>query len=297
MKIDELKDQYLNYLVDYKGESKGTKKTYGFNLTKFIVYLQSKGISDLQSVTTQIIEDFLFGLDVAIRTKANNKSSISSFLKYLHRKGYISDNPAINLESIKVPSHRPEYLSKEQFLIFLKTVERESTPYYRGRDLMLIKLFLKTGLRRAEVVRLNVGDVDLSKRTLRVTRKGNREVYLYIHDELADDLKHYLKTINRSMDEALFMSKRSQRLSASSIWHIVKTYSRKAGFNGDVTVHSLRHTFGTTLLSEGVPLPYIQALMDHRSPQTTSIYLHFQNNELSQVFNRVTFEERGETIK
>lgn len=295
MKIDELKDQFLNYHVDYKGGSKETKKTYGFNLTKFIAYLQSKGISDFQSVTTQIIEDYLFGLvDVSISTKANIKSSISSFLKYLHRKGYISDNPAINLESIKVSPHRPEYLSKEQFLLFLKTVERESTPYYRGRDLMLIKLFLKTGLRRAEVVRLNVGDVDLSKRTLRVKRKGNREVYLYIHDELDDDLKHYLKTINRTPDMALFMSKRGKRLSASSIWHLVKTYSHKAGFNGDITVHSLRHTFGTTLLSEGVPLPYIQALMDHKSPQTTSIYLHFQNNQLSEAFNRVSFEGGGE---
>lgn len=294
MKIDELKDQYLNYLVDYKGDSKETKKTYGFNLTKFISYLEFKGISDLQSVTTQIIENFLFGLvDVAISTKANNKSSISSFFKYLHRKGYISDNPAINLESIKVPPHRPEYLSKEQFLIFLKTVERESTPYYRERDLMLIKLFLKTGLRRAEVVRLNVSDVDLSKRTLRVKRKGNRETYLSVHDELADDLQKYLRTIKREANEPLFMSKRGKRLSASSIWHLVKMYSRKAGFNGDVTVHSLRHTFGTTLLSEGVPLPYIQALMDHRSPQTTSIYLHFQNNELSEVFNKVSFEEGG----
>lgn len=159
---------------------------------------------------------------------------------------------------------------------------------------MLIKLFLKTGLRRAEVVGLNVNDVDLSKRTLRVKRKGNRQVYLYIHDELASDLRKYLKTLTRNVDDALFMSKKGKRLSACSIWHIVKTYSHKAGLNDNLTVHSLRHTFGTTLLSEGVPLPYIQALMDHRSPQTTSIYLHIQNNELSQAFNRVNFEKGGE---
>jgi site-specific recombinase XerD len=157
---------------------------------------------------------------------------------------------------------------------------------------MLIKLFLKTGLRRAEVVNLNIGDVDLSKHTLRVKRKGNREVYLHIHDELEDDFRKYLKSISRPADEPLFMSKRGTRLSASSVWHLVKAYSHKAGFNGDVTVHSLRHTFGTTLLSAGVPLPYIQALMDHRSPQTTSIYLHIQNSELSQIFNKVAFEER-----
>jgi site-specific recombinase XerD len=294
MRINELKDQFLNYFVEYKGGSVNTRRTYDFNLTEFISYLQTKNITDVGLITTEVIENYLFGLNVSIRTKALRKCSIASFFKYLHRKKYISSNPAIDLESIKIPQNRPEYLSREQFHVFLKTIEREATPYYRERDLMLIKLFLKTGLRRAEVVNLSIGDIDLSKRTLRVKRKGNREVYLYIHDELADDLRKYLATINRNLDEALFMSKKGNRLSASSVWHLVKTYSHKAGFNGDVTVHSLRHTFGSTLLSEGVPLPYIQALMDHRSPQTTSQYLHFQNSELSQAFNRVSFEERRE---
>ncbi len=293
MRIDELKNQFLSYFVEYKGGSINTRTTYDFNLKEFISYLQTKGITEVELITTQIIEDYLFGLNVSIRTKALRKCSISSFLKYVHRKGFINTNPTINLESIKIPQNRPEYLSKEQFLTFLKTIEREATPYYKARDLMLIKLFLKTGLRRAEVVSLSISDIDLSKRTLRVKRKGNREVYLYIHDELANDFQKYLKTLNRNTDEALFMSKKGNRLSASSIWHLVKIYSHKAGFNGDVTVHSLRHTFGTTLLSEGVPLPYIQALMGHRSPQTTSQYLHFQNNELSDAFNKVTFEERG----
>lgn len=294
MRINELKDQFLNYFIDYKGGSLNTRITYDFNLSDFIAYLQTKDISEIELITSTVIEEYLSGLKVSLRTKALRKCSIASFFKYLYRKEYIKQNPTINLESIKIPEHRPEYLSKKQFLDFLKTIEKEATPYYRERDLMLIKLFLKTGLRRAEVVGLNIEDVDLAKRVLRVKRKGNRQVDLYIHDELAQDLKKYLKTLTRDANGPLFMSKKGQRLSAPSIWHLVKVYSHKAGFNGDVTVHSLRHTFGTTLLSEGVPLPYIQNLMGHRSPQTTSIYLHVQNNELSQAFNRVNFEKGGE---
>lgn len=293
MKINELKNQFLSYLVAYKGGSINTQHTYDFNLSAFISYLEFNSIADVNLVTTEVIEHYLFGLKVSIKTKALRKCTFASFFKYLYRKGYIKHNPTINLESIKVPRHRPEYLSKDQFLGLLKTIEKESTPYYKERDLMLIKLFLKTGLRRAEVVGLNVSDIDLSKRTLRAKRKGNREVYLYIHDELANDLQKYLKIIDRNPDDALFMSKRGKRLSASSIWHLVKSYAHKAGFNRDISVHSLRHTFGTTLLSEGVPLPYIQALMDHRSPQTTSMYLHVQNNQLHEAFNKVNFEERG----
>lgn len=126
------------------------------------------------------------------------------------------------------------------------------------------------------------------RRTLRVTRKGNHIVNLNIHDELIDDIQKYLKIINRNPDEPLFMSKRGERLSASSIWHLVKGYSHKAGLNENITVHSLRHTFATTLLSEGMPIPYIQQLMGHRSSQTTSRYLHFQNTELIEAFNNIS---------
>src|SRR5579872_2461185 len=107
MKIDDLKQQYLNYLVEYKGCSPETKRTYDFNLSKFIFYIKSKGISEFESITTQIIEDYLFGLDVSISTKALRRSSISSFFKHLHRKGQITHNPTIQLETIKVPQHRP----------------------------------------------------------------------------------------------------------------------------------------------------------------------------------------------
>jgi len=295
MTIDDLKNQYLNYLTDYRGRSENTKYAYDFDLTKFISYLASQKISNPQMVSTKIMETYLFELGrvngLSTVTKARVRSSIKSFFNFLYRKEFITSNPGINLESIKVPEKRPEYLSQEQCSNFIRTIEREARPYYKTRDLTIAKLLLKSGLRRAEIVYLNVSDVDLSKLRLRVKRKGGREEYLIIHHELAEDLRKYLKTINRGENEPLFLSKRRRRLSASSIWHLVKHYSRLAGLNGDVTVHSLRHTFASTLLSKSMPLPYIQALMGHKSSQTTSRYLHFQNTELSKAFNNLSFDE------
>lgn len=290
MRIDYLKNQFLNYLVKYRGRTENTKKAYDFDLSKFSQYLKTKDISEIELVSTRIIEDYLFQLGSTTVTKARVRSSIKSFFSFLYRKEYIKSNPAINLESMKLPERTPEYLSQEQSRTFLKTIERQSTPYYRARDLILVKLLLVTGLRRAEIVGLNVSDIDFSKLTIRVKRKGNREAYVTIHHELAENLRKYLKIIKRSADEPLFMSKKGNRLSACSVWHLIKTYSYKAGFNADLTVHSLRHTFASTLLSQGLPLPYIQALMGHRSSQTTARYLHFQNSELTQAFNKVTFE-------
>jgi site-specific recombinase XerD len=291
MEINELKNQFLNYLVAYRGRTENTKKAYDFDLTKFLKLLASKGVSNVESITTKLIEDYLFHLGSSTTAKARVRSSIKSFFNFLSRKEYITgSNPAMNLESMKLPEKSPEYLSQEQRTIFLNTVERESTPYYRERDLLLVKLLLRTGLRRAEIIGLNISDIDFSKRSLRVKRKGNREAYLTLHRQLIEDLKKYLKIINRNADDPLFMSKKGKRLSASSVWHLVKTYSHKAGFNGSVTVHSLRHTFASTLLDQGMPLPYIQALMGHKSSQTTARYLHFQNSELNEAFNRVIFE-------
>jgi site-specific recombinase XerD len=293
MRIHELKDKWLNYLI-VRGYPEGTVKTYGHTVKKFAEYLTSISIVDTELVTTQVIEDFIFGMTVSTNTKAQRMIHVKRFFSYLLSKEYIKTNPTTNLESIKMSQKSPEYLSHEQYTALIDTIKNEkSKPYYQQRDLMIVELLLKTGLRRAEITGLNVADVDMSKQKIKVKRKGNYEAEVMIHPKLKEELREYLRIINRKPNEPLFMSKRGNRLSPSSIWYLVKSYAKKAGLNKKVTVHSLRHTFATSLLSEAMPLPYIQKLMGHRSPQTTSRYLHVQDNELSEAFNRVTFGERG----
>lgn len=292
MKINALINKFMSHL-EYRNKAEDTRKAYGIDVDKFITRFTLKDIDDVQSITTQIIEDYLYAMRVTTATRARRRSSIKAFYDFLTKKGYIQNNPATNLDSIQVSQKPPEYLSQAQYIDFINTIESKAKPYYKERDLTLVKLLAKTGLRRAEIVGLNVGDVDLSKLRLRVKRKGNRIEEVIIHHELAENLRKYLNIIERNADEPLFMSKRDKRLSASSVWHLVKGYSHKAGLNGNVTVHSLRHTFASSLLSQKVPLSYIQKLMGHKSPQTTARYLHIQDVELSETFNRVTFDERG----
>lgn len=290
MKIDEYKDKYLNQVVG-RGRAESTKSEYERDLDKFFVFLRTQGIETIEAVTTQVIEDYIFEKSDAPRTKRRKQSSIKGYFDFLTRRRDITLNPADNLQSIKVPDDVPEFLSKGQYELLLETIERKATPYYKERDLLIAKLLIRTGLRRAELYSLNVADVDLSKLRLRVKRKGNREELIILPPQLAKELKRYIHSINRTGNEPLFLSKKGQRLSTSSIWHLIKTYAHEAGLNDAVTVHSLRHTFATRLLSKNLPLPYIQSLMGHKSPQTTSRYLHIQNNELIDAFSRVTAEE------
>ena len=298
MNLNKLKDEFLLDLTEYSACAESTKDGYNFDLTNFIEYLHKLSISESNQLSVNLIENYLRELKnkktysrLAPTTKARIRSSIKSFLVYSYRQDYIKTNLGAKLKKIKIPSKDPEYLSREQYSHFIKTIEREATPFYRERDLALVKLLIKSGLRQAEVVSLNTLDVDLSKLMLKVKRKGNKEEYVYIHHELADDLNRYLKIIESDKDRPLFLSKRGNRLSASSVWHLIKMYSHKAGLNGDVTVHSLRHTFATILLSENLPIPTIQRLMGHKSPTTTFRYLHLTNPEIIEQFNKVNFEE------
>jgi len=291
MSIHEYINKYLNY-VEGRGRTLSTKEAYKHDLTKFSDYLITLKIDNIEKINSVLIEDYLFELKLSSATKERRRVIIKNFFEYLYRRKYITDNPTVGIDSIKVNQRRPEYLSSEQRETFLKTIEQQSTPYYKERDLMLARLLLDTGLRRAEVTGLNVSDIDLSKFSLRVKRKGNREEYVRIHPDLVGNIKKYLKLIHRDENQPLFLSKKGQRLSASSIWHIIKSYSRKAGFNEKVTVHSLRHSFATALLQESVPLPYIQALMGHKSSQTTARYIHIQDKDLIEIFNKVRFGRR-----
>lgn len=289
MQIDELIEKYLNNLRG-AGKASSTQNAYAFDLSKFSEHLVLIGITSIKEITTEIIEDYLFGLKISSTTKQRRKIAVKRFFDFLYRRRLIIVNPALDIESIKVSQNQPEFLSKQQSDKLIETVSRCATPYYKQRDNMLVKLLIQTGLRRAELVSLNISDIDLSKSQIRVRRKGNREEYLIIHHELAVDLKYYLELIHRSTNQPLFMSKKGNRLSASSVWHLIKNYSKQAGLNENVTVHSLRHTFATSLLSKSMPLPYIQALMGHKSSQTTSRYLHIQNNELIEAFNKISFK-------
>lgn len=299
MVINILKNEFLENIIVY-GNSESTKRAYDFDLTKFIEYLGDRGVADIGELTIQQVKDYLRDIkkadtneELAPTTRARVRSSLKSFLEYLYKNDYMNLDLGAKLQRVKIPQKDPAYLSKEEYLNFLKVVEREATPYYKERDLALINLLIKTGLRRAEIVSLNVEDINLETLKIRVTRKGGKEQSITIHKELAQDLKKYIKTLRRSNDQPLFMSKRNNRLSASSVWHLVKSYAKEAGLPSNITVHSLRHTYATSLLLDGLPLPYIQTLMGHRSPTTTFRYLHVANKELEDAYNnKVSFDER-----
>lgn len=282
-------DTFITHLTNVRGCSDNTASGYRFDLEKFADYL---GETSLLNVTFETIESYLANLGLSPATKSRNQSSIKSIYSYLYKRKLIDTDPSPYLDPIKVHNGQKHYLSKEQYLHFLKVVKRTSNGY-RERDYILMSLLIMSGLRRAEVVSLNVEDVDLYKMQIAVFRKGGDHSTIPIHPELAQDLADYLKTIDRTGSEPLFTSKQSgnPRLSANSVWHLVKKYSKKSGFNGHITVHSLRHSFATAMFADGLSPVYIQELMGHKSIETTMRYTHISKGQMVNAFNKTSFKE------
>lgn len=280
-------NDFEQYLTQVRGRAVSTSRAYDHDLARFTDWLSQRGITQPKDVTTRVIEDYLQPLDCSMARKARIRSSISTFFSFLMNRGIINANPADRLESIKLPTKEPVYLTPQQCLAFLAAVTK-TTPYFRHRDMAIMKLLLKSGLRRAEVISLNIEDVDLNHGSMRITRKGNKQQVLPLHPDLVADLTAYIEHENRHSGP-LFMSKRGNRLSAVELWHLVKKYAKAAGLSKTVTVHSLRHSFASTLLGQNVSTSYIQSLMGHQHLSTTARYLHFQDQQLRAALEEVNF--------
>lgn len=300
MTLNTLKEKYFqDFIAD--GYSSKSRDTYDFQLSSFINYLGSLERTDPKEITTRDIKDYIGNLTkvktgepLADSTRHLVQSAIKSFLRYLYENDYIEIELGGKLKRIKIHKKESAYLSPEQYSHFIDTVKRKSTSYYRDRDLALMNLLIKSGIRRAELVNLDISDVDLPQAKIWIKRKGGNEGYIPLLHELVEDLDKYLKTLNRDSSDPLFMSKLGSRLSASSVWYLVKSYSLKAGLSKKITVHSLRHGFATKLRHSGVSISVIQQLMGHRSPTTTFRYLHITDKEIREELNsKVTFKGKG----
>jgi site-specific recombinase XerD len=157
------------------------------------------------------------------------------------------------------------------------------------RDRVILKMLFGTGLRRAELVGLNVDDLDLDEGRLKTKRKGNKTVWLPLHPEIIKLLKEYTDSCSKQKDVPLFTSRLGNRLSGAQLWRIIKSSASKAGLSDKLTVHSFRHGHATTLLAQDVPIAYISRLLGHSSLNVTQRYTHIQDNGIRHALDAVNF--------
>lgn len=306
---------YLNSFLDYSiiilNKSPNSIKEYNYDLAMFLKFIKIRfkltnktdfstiTISDIPiSVISKIrlddIHAFLSYLAIDLKsqpsTRARKISTIRIFFNYLSQKaGLIDNNPAQNLETPKIGKRMPKYLTLDESKKLLNvTISNESDDENNIRDYAIITLFLNCGMRLSELVNININDITFSECKLNVIGKGNKERTIYLNKACMNAIQNYIEDarpkegIKYDSKDALFLSKRRERISNRTVQYIVKKELKKAGLDTNkYSVHKLRHTAATLMYQYGnTDIRALQELLGHKSISTTEIYTHVDNSQV-----------------
>lgn len=304
--------EFLTYHETIKGQSPRTISEYYLDLRMFFRFmklmrgdmpihtrLEDIDIKDvdlefIRGITTADIFDFLsylandrapnpdspapeYGISPAAR--ARKLSALKSFYKYLTvRTKQLTENPVADLEYPKLRKSLPKYLTFEQSSALLQAVSGPN----EKRDYAILMLFLNCGIRRSELVGLNLTDVYEDR--IRVIGKGNKERIVYFGSACRKAIDAYLPERSKKVltdNRALFGSRDGNRISVTAVHRLVKKALLQAGLDAtQFSAHKLRHTAATMMLSGGVDVKTVQEVLGHENLNTTQIYTHIESTEL-----------------
>lgn len=298
-------EDYLDYMEAIKGTSSNTVKEYYFDLRTFFRFFKVRhklvdrdtkfeniniddiDIEDIKEINLRDLHAFISYTDKDRKNKNSTKSrkvaSLKSFFDYLHTKvNLITENPALNLESPKIETTQPIYLTLEECKKLLDTILENKNQTFRKRDYAIVMLFLNCGLRLSELSSINL--TKIKDDTINVVGKGNKERTIYLNEACIYAINDYLSVRPKdALDkEALFLSMRKQRMSNRAIQHMIDKYLEQAGFDTSIySTHKLRHTAATLMYKHGnVDIRALQEILGHESVSTTQIYTHIDDEQL-----------------
>ncbi len=297
--LPELIDQFLEYLEIEKNCSKLTIRDYRHYLKVFekwfISTLPEKSIKDLDLTIIRKYRVFLAnrtdekGLTLKRVTQNYYIIALRSFLRFLIKNDFETLEPS-KIDLPKTESRSLKFLEKDQID---RMVTVADTSKIEGiRDRAILELLFSTGLRVSELVSLNRDKINLERREFGVIGKGGKLRLVFISDRASDWIKRYLEKredvfkplfIRYSGKETIENGGEKMRLTVRSIERIVKKYARLAHLPIEPTVHTLRHSFATDLLTNGADLRSVQEMLGHKNIATTQIYTHITNLQLKNV--------------
>lgn len=303
---------FLTYHETIKGQSQLTISEYYLDLRMFFRFMKlmrgdmpintrlddidikDVDVNFIREITTSDIFDFLsylandrnpdpdspaHDLGIGASSRARKLSAIKSFYKYLTvRTKQLTENPVADLEYPKLRKSLPKYLTMEQAARLLSSVSGTN----EKRDYAILMLFLNCGIRRSELVGLNISDVYEDR--IRVVGKGNKERFVYFGTPCRKAIDAYMADRSKLVltdNRALFGSRNGNRISVTAVHRLVDKALKQAGLDStQFSAHKLRHTAATMMLSGGVDVKTVQEVLGHENLNTTQIYTHIENTEL-----------------
>lgn len=309
--LPECVNDFLNYLQTIKGKSENTLDGYKIDLTMFFRFIKIyKGFSNSDISFEEIpindidnkflrsirLSDLYAFISFAEKFRNNGSyararkvATLKSFFKFLYGKAKILDeNPTTELESPKINKRHPIYLTLEESLRLLNSMNKKDKLY--PRDYCILTLFLNCGLRLSELCSIDISKIKGD--TVTIIGKGNKERTVYLNDACAKAINDYLSVRDHSKvavedKDALFISAKNNRINKRTVELLVKKYTKNAGLTkGKYTPHKLRHTAATLMYKHGnVDIRSLQRILGHENISTTQIYTHVDDEKLRDAVN------------
>lgn len=207
------------------------------------------------------------------RTVNRKLSSIRALYRFLKITGVLSDDPASAIPGPSMAKRKPAPLKVDDVGKLLRASFAGRSEVARLRDGAIMELLYASGMRRAELAGVRLANVDLTERTIRVTGKGNKERTVVINHAAAEAIEAYLRVRPRSSDPHLFLGRSGKGLTPKHVWRIFRDVYRVSGVQKHASPHTLRHSFATHLVENGVDLETVRELLGHESLATTGVYL------------------------
>ena len=284
--------KFLDSLRGERNASAHTLRAYSNELRRFAEYLGPEaGWKEIDHVTIRGFLSHLHGCGLSKVSVARTLASLRSMYKWLGREGIVAQNPAKLVSSPKLPKKLPRVPTMEEINGLLNTDMGEAAAFPE-RDRAIFELLYGCGLRNSELVGVELGDIEEANGVILVRGKGKKQRYVPLEGAAAEALAAYREARQKVLKETrkntrrLFINQRGGPLTTRSVRRIVKKIATERGLPPDIHPHTLRHAFGTHMLTEGADLRAIQELLGHERLATTQKYTQLSITHVMEVYDK-----------
>lgn len=287
--MEKLIQDFLEYLHNVKNTSYNTILSYKRDLLKWVDYMGTLGIDQIEAVREEDLHTFIKYLEAKkfkTSTISRNIASLKAFYHYLYKESLVKEDISQSLHAPKVEKKLPDIMTIEEAV---KLVEQPSGDKPKElRDRAMLELLYATGIRVSELVRLKQTDINFNLGCV-ICKEGNKERMIPFGNTAKKTLQRYLEKgrdallVNYSVEE-LFVNCSGQAMSRQGFWKIIKYYARLAGIEAEITPHTLRHSFAAHLVENGADLRSVQEMMGHSDIATTQKYARINHHPIREVY-------------
>lgn len=283
----EMIERFIQYIETEKRYSALTVKAYGRDLDRYAVYIkEAYGMRDLTKVSSPMVRSFLVYLkEQGLSNRSINRmiSTLKTFYKFCLREGVVSKSPVRGVSNLKQPQNLVKFVPESDIN---KLHFENCDDYTIKRDELLFEILYQTGIRKAELIGLRDGDVDVMESRIKVLGKRNKERYIPVSGEMLGMIKHYQELRDGCFEvraDRLLLNDKGEEMTPYFVYNKVHQLLEGVTSLKQKSPHVLRHTFATHLLDEGASLLAIQKLLGHTDLATTQVYAHNTIEQLKKI--------------